>query len=167
MLTFTQVLKATKKPTYSPDVSYLLVGCLGGLGRCFAREMVQQGARHLIFLGRSGDEKPEASAMVRRMRSEGVDVQVIKGDVSKEQDVLRAVKAAKVPIAGVMQGVMALDVSKPPPWLLGPERLIDHFRIVSSPVTTSTAGIMPLIPRLPVPGTSTTPSQISLSTFSS
>ncbi|KAH5055929.1 hypothetical protein HBI88_091050 [Parastagonospora nodorum] len=105
----TDVLVAPKKPTYSPDVSYLLVGCLGGLGRCFAREMVQQGARHLIFLGRSGDEKPEASVMVRRMRSEGVDVQVIKGDVSKQEDVLRAVKAAKVPIAGVLQGVMALD----------------------------------------------------------
>ncbi|KAF1934444.1 uncharacterized protein M421DRAFT_50651 [Didymella exigua CBS 183.55] len=105
----TDVFTAPQRPIYSPDVSYLLVGCLGGLGRCFAREMAKQGARHLIFLGRSGDEKPEASVMVNRMRSEGVDVQVIKGDVSKKQDVLRAVQAAKVPIAGVLQGVMALD----------------------------------------------------------
>lgn len=72
--------------------------------------MVQKGGRHLSFLGRFGDEKLEAAAMVNRMRLEGVVVKVVKGDVSNEQDVKSAVKAAEKPIAGVVQGVMALDV---------------------------------------------------------
>ncbi|EUC39811.1 hypothetical protein COCMIDRAFT_41753 [Bipolaris oryzae ATCC 44560] len=104
-----EVLSIPQTVSYRGDVSYLLVGCLGGLGRCLARDMVQKGARHLIFLGRSGSEKPEAASMVNRLRREGVDVEVIKGDVSIKEDVIRAVRAAKVPIAGVVQGVMALD----------------------------------------------------------
>jgi shikimate 5-dehydrogenase len=37
-----------------PDYSYLLVGGLGGIGRSIARSLALNGAKHLIFISRSG-----------------------------------------------------------------------------------------------------------------
>ncbi|KAG4025199.1 hypothetical protein MFRU_064g00360 [Monilinia fructicola] len=102
---------ATKKKSISfkPDGAYLLVGCLGGLGRCLARHMVEKGARHLIFLGRSGEDRPEAGSMIKDFRKNGIMVDVVKGDVTSISDVQKAVSLAGGPIFGVVQGVMALD----------------------------------------------------------
>jgi hypothetical protein len=75
--------------------------------------MVENEARHLVFLGRSGDSKPEAASMIRRFRSIGVTVTIVKGDVTSEADVQATVKSSQVPIIGVVQGVMALDVRCP------------------------------------------------------
>ena len=75
--------------------------------------MVDKGARNLIFLGRSGEDKPEAASMIKRFRSNGVTVNVIKGDITSEEDVQKAVQSVDIPIFGVVQGVMALDVRHP------------------------------------------------------
>lgn len=97
--------------TFKENGAYLLVGCLGGLGRCLARHMVDNGARHLIFLGRSGAASPEAVSMIKWFQKNGVIVEVVKGDVTNMCDVQNAVDAANGAIVGVVQGVMALDVS--------------------------------------------------------
>ncbi|KAK3934856.1 thiolase-like protein [Diplogelasinospora grovesii] len=39
---------------------YLMAGCLGGLGSSLSRWMMARDARHFIFLGRSGCDKPSA-----------------------------------------------------------------------------------------------------------
>ncbi|KAM3065606.1 Reducing polyketide synthase boa9 [Clarireedia jacksonii] len=99
-----------RKPTmFNPNGAYLLVGCLGGLGRCLARHMAEKGARHFIFLGRSGEDRPEAASMIRDFRNDGIIVEVVKGSVVNMNDVQKAVKLASGPILGVIQGVMALD----------------------------------------------------------
>ncbi|QSZ32263.1 hypothetical protein DSL72_001837 [Monilinia vaccinii-corymbosi] len=99
-----------KKPiSFKPNGAYLLVGCLGGLGRCLARHMVEHGARHLIFLGRSGEDRPEAGSMIKEFRNNGIRVDVVKGDVTSISDVQKAASLADGPIFGVVQGVMALD----------------------------------------------------------
>ncbi|KAI9642576.1 Reducing polyketide synthase boa9 [Ciborinia camelliae] len=102
---------ATKKKSiaFKSNGAYLLVGCLGGLGRCLARHMVEKGARHLIFLGRSGEDRPEAASMIKDFRNDGITVDVVKGDVTCISDVQKAVSFAAGPILGVVQGVMALD----------------------------------------------------------
>ncbi|TEY69066.1 hypothetical protein BOTCAL_0117g00140 [Botryotinia calthae] len=108
----TEKIKFAKKKnssTFKTNGSYLLVGCLGGLGRCLARHMVEKGARHLIFLGRSGEDKPEAATMIKDFRDNGISVDVVKGDVTRISDVQKAVDFAAGPIFGVVQGVMALD----------------------------------------------------------
>jgi hypothetical protein len=78
--------------------------------------MVSRGARHFIFLSRSGADKPEAAALVEELheltRSKHTDltVQVVRGDVSVKDDVGRAVSSATKPIKGVVQAAMVLKV---------------------------------------------------------
>jgi NAD(P)-dependent dehydrogenase (short-subunit alcohol dehydrogenase family) len=95
--------------TFRPDGTYVLIGCLGGLGRTLARFMVERGARHLTFLGRSGADSKDAAAMVESLRARGCRVHVVRGDVSNKVDVERAVAAAGVPVYGMVQGAMALE----------------------------------------------------------
>ena len=104
---------------FSSTASYLLVGCLGGLGRSLVSWMVAQGACHFIFLSRSGSDKPEAAKLVRELeeiaaRKGGMSVTVVRGDVSHRGDVDRAIAMAKTPIRGVMQQAMYLKVRPPP-----------------------------------------------------
>lgn len=78
--------------------------------------MVSRGARHFIFLSRSGADKPEAAGLIDELqelaRSKHTDltVQVIRGDVSVRDDVGRAVSSAIKPIKGVVQAAMVLKV---------------------------------------------------------
>jgi NADP-dependent 3-hydroxy acid dehydrogenase YdfG len=93
--------------------SYLLVGCLGGLGRSLSRWMIGRGARHFVFLGRTGLEKPAARRLIEELEREGAHCTVITSDVIKYSDVDRAVQAAGaiVPLGGVVQAAMGLHES--------------------------------------------------------
>lgn len=93
---------------------YLLVGCLGGLGRSLSRWMLARGARRLLFLGRSGCDKPSAKDLVSRLTTAGAHITVMRGDVSKPEDVAKAVsmcKSSGKPIGGVVQAAMGLNES--------------------------------------------------------
>lgn len=97
------------------DVSYLLVGGLGGIGRAVARWMVEKGARHLVFLSRSGQASPESQALVRDLKSQdGCGVTVVAGSVADIEDVRRAFAACRKPVGGVLQMTMVLKVSQLP-----------------------------------------------------
>lgn len=93
------------------DRAYLLVGGFGGLGRSVATWMVERGARHLIFLSRSGGEKPEDRDLVAELESCGCVVQTFAGDVAVREDVDHCVGEAALPIAGVVQLSMVLKDS--------------------------------------------------------
>ncbi|KAL4866681.1 hypothetical protein BDV12DRAFT_198902 [Aspergillus spectabilis] len=95
--------------TFDPNACYLLVGCLGGLGRVFSRWAVQQGARHLLYLSRSGAASADAKAFVQELQACGVEVQIVQGDVEVLEDVVKAVKQAQYPIKGVVQGALSLN----------------------------------------------------------
>jgi hypothetical protein len=73
--------------------------------------MVERGARILTFIGRSGADSKEATEMIRSLEERGVVVHVVRGDVSVKADVEKAVKIGGVPILGMVQGAMALEVS--------------------------------------------------------
>ncbi|KAI1406986.1 hypothetical protein F5Y13DRAFT_207084 [Hypoxylon sp. FL1857] len=106
-----QGLKVRRDPftaVFDPNASYLLVGCLGGLGRSFSAWAVSRGARHLIYLSRSGAVKDEAKIFLASLRENGVTALVVKGDVSSLADVQAAVKSSKLPIKGVIQGALTL-----------------------------------------------------------
>jgi hypothetical protein len=78
--------------------------------------MIAKGARKFIFLSRSGADKPEAAALVReleeisRRQNDSLSIQVVRGDVSKREDVAAAIACAKTPIKGVIQAAMVLHV---------------------------------------------------------
>ncbi|KAG9893601.1 ketoacyl-synt-domain-containing protein, partial [Aureobasidium melanogenum] len=94
---------------FSSEFSYLLVGCLGGLGRSLVRWMVSRGARHFVFLSRSGTDKPERAQFISELAKLGAIPVVVRGDVSIRSDVENAIKQAETPIRGVMQLAMALE----------------------------------------------------------
>ena len=91
------------------DVSYLLVGGLGGLGKSISTWMVEHGARSLIYLSRSAEDSRH-EAFLSELRAQGCFVQLSAGSVSSLSDVKKVVKSASRPIAGVIQMSMFLKV---------------------------------------------------------
>ncbi|KAL8848055.1 MAG: hypothetical protein Q9221_006915 [Calogaya cf. arnoldii] len=98
-----------KKITFQPDVSYLLVGGLGGLGRSVASWLVQNGAKHLIFFSRSAGKVSSEDPFVKELAAQGCSVQLFSGSVANAADVENVVSSAAKPIAGVLQASMVLS----------------------------------------------------------
>ena len=96
----------------SSDATYLLVGCLGGLGRSLTSWMMKKGARNFAFLSRSGADSLQASILIEALKAAGANVQVMRGDASVRSDVDRAVRDVPNdrPIRGVIQAAMVLKV---------------------------------------------------------
>ncbi|KAF7539879.1 hypothetical protein G7054_g1806 [Neopestalotiopsis clavispora] len=110
-----QALVPVAPPAYlsqfDSEKIYLLAGCLGGLGRSLSRWMMSRGARHFVFLGRSGAAKPSAKQLVDRLEQSGATVHVVRGDVCKAADVTAAVAACVATgrqIGGIVQAAMGL-----------------------------------------------------------
>ncbi|KAI0151716.1 polyketide synthase-like protein [Xylariaceae sp. FL1272] len=96
---------------FDPTKVYLLVGCLGGLGRSLSRWMLVRGAHNFVFLGRSGCDKESARSLVANLRRCGARVEVVRGDVTNRTDVDAAVAACVATgcsIGGVVQAAMGL-----------------------------------------------------------
>ena len=106
-------IKDRPSPSLRFDHSYLLVGGLGGLGRAVSTWMVEQGARHLIFLSRSAESDSESQGFLEELYSQGCEVQLVAGSISNLADVERAVQSATKPIAGVINLSMVLKVLAP------------------------------------------------------
>ncbi|KAJ6199405.1 LOW QUALITY PROTEIN: polyketide synthase [Bipolaris maydis] len=98
-----------RNPTFNPQASYLLAGGLGGLGRIVANWMVENGARHLIFLSRNAGEKETDKAFFEELEYQGCKVMAVKGSVSVVKDVEKAIAAATAPVRGVMNICMQLQ----------------------------------------------------------
>ena len=66
-----------RKPSYAFDenVTYLIVGGFGGLGRSAARWMVRRGARHLILVSRSGPKTEAAKELLVELRPSGAHIE--------------------------------------------------------------------------------------------
>ena len=87
-----------------------MVGCLGGLGRSLSKWMMDRGARHFVFLGRSGLDKTAARNQVEDLEACGASCAVVRGDVCRMMDVETMVQRAEHPIGGVVQAAMGLYV---------------------------------------------------------
>nr|ALQ33019.1 putative polyketide synthase [Fusarium succisae] len=86
-----------------PLASYFLVGGLGGLGRALAVWLVERGAKHLVFLSRSGMADDRFSGELEAM---GCTVIVVKGSVNNLEDVEDAICKARYPFKGVFHLAM-------------------------------------------------------------
>ena len=96
---------------FDPDASYLLVGCLSGVGKIIAEWMLYRGARHLLFLSRSGDDREESRMLAAKLNAQGATVEIVKGHVENSKDVDRAVAHCHSPIRGVVQAALVLEVT--------------------------------------------------------
>ncbi len=100
--------RASRSVTIRSDAAYLVTGGLGALGLHVARTLVERGARHLVLVGRHGSR---AAAEVEALERAGAQVTVVEGDVSRREDVARAIAAASAPLCGVVHaaGTVRLD----------------------------------------------------------
>lgn len=99
---------------FDSDASYVLAGGLGGLGRSLARWMASRGAKHLVFLSRSGTVTAPVEAMVTDLKEIGCTVNMFACDISDAQHLRKVVQECSVtlpPIKGCIQGSMVLRVS--------------------------------------------------------
>ncbi|KAF2144356.1 uncharacterized protein K452DRAFT_222743, partial [Aplosporella prunicola CBS 121167] len=94
--------------SFRDDAAYILLGGLGGLGKAISNWMVEQGARHLVYLSRSGGESDDDQAFIRELEVQGCSVQTFKGSVASAKGVTSMVRSVAKPIAGVMHLSMVL-----------------------------------------------------------
>jgi phthiocerol/phenolphthiocerol synthesis type-I polyketide synthase C len=93
------------------DGTYLITGGLGGIGRAVATWMAEQGARHLVLMGR-GPASKSAQKTLDALRAEGTEVVVARGDVARVDQlaaVLESINASMPPLRGVVHAAGTLD----------------------------------------------------------
>jgi acyl transferase domain-containing protein/acyl carrier protein len=98
---------------FREDGTYLITGGLGGVGLRTAQWMIEQGARHLVLMGRHGASS-EAEATLQAMRKRGATISVIKGDVAQEErlaDALAEIRRTLPPLRGIFHSAVVLDDS--------------------------------------------------------
>ncbi len=98
-------------PPLRADATYLITGGLGGLGLEVARWMVEQGARHLVLVGRR-EPSAAASERVRALERAGAQVTLAAVDVSRKVEVARLLQQLDVeapPLRGIVHAAGVLD----------------------------------------------------------
>ncbi|WNG36075.1 SDR family NAD(P)-dependent oxidoreductase [Archangium violaceum] len=93
------------------DGSYLITGGLGGLGLTIAKWLVEQGARHLVLVGRSG-ASAAAEPVLASLRSAGAEVLVMKANVanaSEVEEVVGTLRRTMPPLRGIVHAAGLLD----------------------------------------------------------
>jgi myxalamid-type polyketide synthase MxaB len=90
------------------DGAYLVSGGLGGLGLATARWLVEQGARHLLLVGRRAPSAAAAAA-VAAMEAAGATVTVAQADVADEAALAALVAACPLPLRGVIHAAGLLE----------------------------------------------------------
>ena len=91
--------------------TYLITGGLGSLGLRVARWLVEQGARHLVLVGRR-EPTDEARKMIADCAQAGADVRVERADVTRDEDVDRVMAMVAVempPLRGIVHAAGVLD----------------------------------------------------------
>ena len=102
------------KSKFSLNKSYIMIGCLGGLGCSISKWMMSRGARKFVFLGRSGLDKGPARRLVEELERNGADCKVVRGDVCCRADIDKVVERCDGPIGGIVQAAMGLNVGFSP-----------------------------------------------------
>lgn len=96
---------------FEPEATYLITGGLGGIGRVVATWMAEQGARHLVLMGR-GPASKFAHKTLDALRAAGTEVVVARGDVARAEQlaaILESTSASMPPLRGVVHAAGVLD----------------------------------------------------------
>lgn len=121
-------------PAFDPKGIYLLIGGLGGLGKCIARWMVSHGAKALCFISRSaGHGRKQDLTLLKELQSLGCEAVALPCDITNEDNVIACISdicsssAAPKRIAGVMFLPMILaDAALP-------DMSVDKWHAASNP----------------------------------
>lgn len=103
----------TERPlAFDPEASYLVTGGLGGFGQKTARWLVENGARHLVLVSRSGANTHDKEVFVSDLVSLGVTVETPKIDLSDRDAVytlIDKIKANMQPLKGVFHSAAVFE----------------------------------------------------------
>ena len=102
-----------RRPLLDPDATYLVTGGLGGFGQRLLPYLVTAGARHLTLMDRD-PERRRSEHWLRKSTTladvgEGIEIDLVQGDVAIEADVRRCVANVKRPLKGVFHLAGTLD----------------------------------------------------------
>ncbi|GMG49370.1 unnamed protein product [Aspergillus oryzae var. brunneus] len=97
--------------TFRSDVSYIIVGGLGDVGRVLAQWLVKQGARELVILTRSPGRIERESSFIKELEAQDCQIITVAGDVANLADVKTAVSSCTKPLAGVINLALSLYMS--------------------------------------------------------
>ena len=101
---------------FAGDATYLISGGLGGFGLATAQWMVENGARHLVLVGRGG-VRPANRTAYEALIATGASVTALACDVSDASDLARALERIerRLPrLAGVVHAAMVLEWPRTP-----------------------------------------------------
>lgn len=99
------------KSVFKPDGTYIITGGLGGLGLSIAERMVQQGAQHIVLVGRSAPSLVAMDVMAQ-LGQYGASCDAMSVDVSdplKVQEMLESIAETKPPLRGIVHAAGVLD----------------------------------------------------------
>ena len=100
------------KMLFKADRSYLITGGTKGLGLEIGSWMINNGAKNLVLLSRSGDKDPKIRAKIDRLRNTGAKIMVFAVDVADEKGmthVFSEMEKQLPPLAGIFHCAMVLD----------------------------------------------------------
>ena len=102
-----------RRPLLDADATYLVTGGLGGFGQRLLPYLVTAGARHLTLMDRD-PERRRSEYWLRQSTTlselgQGVEIDLVKCDVSDEADVRSCVANLKKPLKGVFHLAGTLD----------------------------------------------------------
>ncbi|MBX5242847.1 type I polyketide synthase [Rhizobium sp. NLR22b] len=85
-----------------PDGLYLITGGFSALGLRGAQWLVNQGARHLGLVGRSGAKSDEDRQVLSHLRDQGIEILELRADVSDAEGVKSLQAAIAMPVRGIL-----------------------------------------------------------------
>jgi len=101
-------------PYIKADATYLISGGFGALGLAVATWLTQQGARHLVLIGRSGSKNlsPEGQTTLANLRANGVKISIGQADVANDAQVnpiMQQINKSMPPLKGIIHTAGVLD----------------------------------------------------------
>ncbi|KAK2603883.1 hypothetical protein QQS21_003918 [Conoideocrella luteorostrata] len=93
-----------------PDATYIITGGTGGIGLSLVPWMVEQGAKNIVLLGRSGDSRPEVQRLIRHYIGTDAQIRAIPCNVGSQEQLKRAFGLIQdlPPVKGVIHGALFL-----------------------------------------------------------
>ena len=95
---------------FTGRANYIVIGGLGGLGRFICSWMIENGAKHITVISRSGAGTPEAREAMSDMKAAGASIHCIKADACDRKAIAEILAKARseYPIKGVINLAMVL-----------------------------------------------------------
>lgn len=99
---------------FRPDRAYLCVGNSGKALRAVATWLVERGARHVVFLSGPTNNVLDDDRFEAELTSMGCTTVRVTGDVTREEDIVSAIRSVDIPFAGVLHLTHSSKVSHGP-----------------------------------------------------